>query len=69
MNRIYGVYEKDLRNRSSKHLILLQGWKPAVRSISGKDLEARIANGDAEALKEQRRRQKRKNPRPPSKKA
>lgn len=58
MNRVYGIFAKALRNRSSKHLILIQGWKPAVRSISNAALKARVSTGDKEATAELARRNK-----------
>lgn len=61
MNRVYGLFQKDLRNRSSKDLMLIQKVKPTVRSVSNEALDRMVANGDAEAVKERARRQKKRD--------
>lgn len=57
MNRVYGLFQKDLRNRSSKHLMLIQKVKPAVLSLSGAVLKEMAAKGNKDAAAEIARRE------------
>jgi hypothetical protein len=75
MRRIPGSHAPNIKNRSSKHLIWFTKMKPALWSMSGAQLEAlsKNYNGkfnyyEAELQRRDKLREKRKTPRPPSKK-
>jgi len=70
MVRVSGLFQKQLKNRSSKDLICLTKMKPAVMSMSNEKLDKLVAAGDRMAVAEKKRRAKpRKTPRPKSKKS
>lgn len=60
MVRVTGLAQKDLRNRSSKHLICLTKMKPAVMSMSNEKLDKLVATGDKFAIAEKKRRDKKR---------
>lgn len=60
MVRVTGLVQKDLRNRSSKHLICLTKMKPAVMSMSNEKLDKLVASGDRDAIAEKKRRDKKR---------
>lgn len=60
MIRVRGLSQKDLRNRSSKHLICLTKMKPAVMSMSNEKLDKLVASGDRDAIAEKKRRDKKR---------
>ena len=75
MVRVRGLYQKDLKNRSSKHLMCLTRMKPIVWSMSNEALvqlskasETKANEYEAELERRARNRSKRKTPRPASKK-
>lgn len=75
MVRIPGSHAPNVKNRSSKHLIWFTKMKPALWSMSGDQLRilSKNYNGkfncyEAELKRRDRLREKRKTPRPPSKK-
>ena len=75
MVRVRGLYQKDLKNRSSKHLMRLTRMKPIVWSMSNEALaqlskasETKANEYEAELERRARNRAKRKTPRPTSKK-
>lgn len=75
MVRVRGLYQKDLKNRSSKHLMRLTRMKPIVCSMSNEALaqlskasETKANEYEAELERRARNRAKRKTPRPASKK-
>lgn len=75
MVRIPGSHMPNIKNRSSKHLIWFTKMKSALWSMSGDQLKtlSRSYNGkfncyDAELERRAKLRDKRKTPRPPSKK-
>jgi hypothetical protein len=75
MVRIPGSHTPNIKNRSSKHLIPFTKIKPAIWSMSGDQLRAlsKNFNGkfniyDAEIERRRKNREKRKTPRPLSKK-
>ena len=55
MRRIPGSHEPNTKNRSSKQLVPLTKYRPAIRSMSN---EALTAMNSKEALKERTRRAK-----------
>lgn len=75
MVRVRGLFQKELKNRSSKHLMCLTRMKPAVYSMSNEELakmskavETKANDYEAELERRARNRAKRKTPRPASKK-
>lgn len=75
MVRIPGGHAPNIKNRSSKHLIWFTKMKPALWSMGGEQLRilSKNYNGkfncyEAELQRRQKLREKRKTPRPPSKK-
>ena len=60
MIRVTGLFQKQLKNRSSKHLICLTKMKPAVMSMSNEKLDKLVAGGDKFAIAEKKRRDKKR---------
>lgn len=60
MIRVRGLFQKQLKNRSSKNLICLTKMKPAVMSMSNEKLDKLVASGDRDAIAEKKRRDKKR---------
>jgi len=61
MRRLPGSHDPNNKNRSSKHLNLLTGLRPAIRSKSNKYLSDRTEDPHDIYGKELSRRKKKKN--------
>jgi len=56
MRRLAGSHAPKCHNRSSKHLSMLIGRKPVVRTLSNEQLQKMADNSCAEANRELKRR-------------
>lgn len=56
MRRVSGSHAPNSKNRSSKHLTMLMGYKNIYRSMNNTMLKSLSSNGDFSASKEQERR-------------
>ena len=76
MVRVRGLFQKDLKNRSSKNIMCLTKHKPAIWSMSNDALAAmskaagsKYNDYEAELERRAKNRAKRKTPRPTKTKA
>jgi len=56
MRRLPGSHAPNCKNRSSKHLCMLLGQKPAIRSVNNNALQEMANNKCVEAMDELARR-------------
>ena len=60
MIRVTGLFQKQLKNRSSKHLICLTKMKPAVMSMSNEKLDKLAAGVNKLSIAKNKRRDKKR---------